>query len=118
MVEPDPEVSESLEPPHAPAMAKASATGAKQTTMFFKGSLQEISKGAPILSRSAGGAPRRYQPSRRASVGKNRGFVRSFVACSNAYAIPSSVGSLYAPAKNEIPIGSPCRDPAGTVMLG
>ena len=48
----------------------------------------------------------------------NSGFFRAFVACSNAYANLSSAGSLHAPAKNEIPTGSPNAEPAGTVMCG
>src|SRR5690242_8993641 len=39
--------------------------------------------------------------------GRNRGGRRCFVACSYAYAIVSSVGSLYAEPKKEIPTGRP-----------
>jgi hypothetical protein len=44
--------------------------------------------------------------------------LRAFVACSNAYANFSSFPSLHAPAKNEMPTGSPRTKPAGTVMCG
>jgi len=52
------------------------------------------------------------------SVGMKVGARRCFVACSYAYAILINVGSLYARPKNEIPIGSPCEKPAGTLMFG
>jgi len=55
---------------------------------------------------------------RYAIVAGYRGALRAFVACSNANAYFSSAGSLHAPAKNEMPTGSPCTSPAGTVMCG
>jgi hypothetical protein len=52
------------------------------------------------------------------AVDKNLGGFRDRVACSKAYANLRSVGSLHSSPKNEIPIGNPKTNPAGTVMLG
>ena len=49
---------------------------------------------------------------------KNLGGRRAIVARSKAYANLSSVGSLQAGPKNEIPIESPRTNPAGTVICG
>ena len=54
----------------------------------------------------------------RSAAGMNLGGRRCFVACSNAYAIFMSAGSLHALPKNEIPIGKPKTKPAGTLMFG
>ena len=48
----------------------------------------------------------------------NVGGRRARLACSNAKAMRSSVGSLHARPKNDMPTGSPDTKPAGTVMLG
>ncbi len=50
--------------------------------------------------------------------GGNPGGRRTRVDCSNAYASRISNASLQALPKNEMPTGSPCTNPAGTVMLG
>jgi hypothetical protein len=52
------------------------------------------------------------------SVGKNRGGFLAWIDCSNPYAIFSSVGSLHARPKKEIPTGKPKTNPAGTVISG
>ena len=52
------------------------------------------------------------------TVARKRGGRRALVACSNANAIPSNLGSLQARPKNEMPTGSSNTCPAGTVMLG
>ena len=57
-------------------------------------------------------------PRPRYSVGRNDGFRRALVACSNAYASLISVASLFLPAKNERPTGKPNAIPAGTVTCG
>lgn len=51
-------------------------------------------------------------------VGRKRGGLRCFVACSKAYARRISAGSLQAPPMKEIPTGSPKTYPAGTATLG
>ena len=51
-------------------------------------------------------------------VAKNFGVLRECVDCSKAYANFSSVGSLHAQPKNDIPTGNPKTNPAGTVTLG
>src|SRR5262245_35889246 len=43
----------------------------------------------------------------KSAVAKNFGGRRALVICSNAYAIEINLGSLYAPAKKDIPTGSP-----------
>src|SRR5438093_7371167 len=43
---------------------------------------------------------------------------RAFVACSNAWASLTSVGSLQARPMNVIPTGRPIVEPAGTLMSG
>src|SRR5439155_265096 len=53
----------------------------------------------------------------RSAAGMNLGGRRCFVACSNAYAIFMSAGSLHTLPKNEIPIGKPKTKPAGTLMF-
>ena len=50
------------------------------------------------------------------AVGKHFGGARNFVAWSNAKASLSSVGSLHARPKNELPTGSPETNPAGAVL--
>jgi hypothetical protein len=52
------------------------------------------------------------------AVAKNFGGFRKSVACSNAYANLSNVGSLHARPKKDIPTGNPDTNPAGTVTLG
>ena len=59
----------------------------------------------------------RCQPSKR-TLARNAGGVRTFVACSNAYAYRISVSSLHAAPMNEMPTGKPKMVPAGTVMFG
>src|SRR6266496_4748661 len=49
---------------------------------------------------------------------RNCGARRALVACSNEYASLIKVGSLQARPKNEIPTGSPDKNPTVTLMLG
>ena len=50
-------------------------------------------------------------------VGMKSGGTRTWVACSNAYARPISVGSSQRPPMNDTPIGSGPTKPAGTVTF-
>lgn len=52
------------------------------------------------------------------TLAKNSGPFRTFVNCSNPYAIFNNVPSLHARPKNETPTGNPNTNPAGTVISG
>ena len=78
----------------------------------------ELAIGRERTARAVEPSSAAYAPVPTSAVASNRGTLRTFVACSKAYASLISVGSLHAGPMKESPTGNPKAWPAGTVMLG